>query len=168
MHSTASSWLKRRSDHFARTEFYGPGGADLRMIMTFRDYRQSRESLSASGQMEDNQNQPLITKPTLGAMLEGFQKMAESNRKPSRTAYLALLEAAVSYSRERGGGGESMETLQSFADDGPRFLSEQGETGLGWKLAWCTWQDARSGGIDLGIDGLDLLIKVSLLRTDHR
>jgi hypothetical protein len=161
MHSTASSWLKRRSDHFARTEYYGPGGADLRGIMTYRDYRKSRGELVANEQTYDDET--ILTSNNLVGLLEGFDSMRDSGRKPSRAAYLALLSAAASHSAERAfnRAGESREDFDGLTGTSSTFLSEQGETGLGWKLAWCAWQDARMGDIDLGIEGLDLLIKVN-------
>lgn len=104
-----------------------------------------------------------MTKLTLPALLKGFQGMAQSGRKPSREAYLTLLEAAADYSDKRGFTSDQNTSFELSAneDSTQAFLHEQGETGLGWQLAWCTWQDARLGNIDLGIEGLDLLIKVS-------
>ena len=105
----------------------------------------------------------ILTKKTLPGLLEGFQSMAASGRKPSKEAYLALLEAAAEYSASRGfttDGGKIVETSED-GESVQAFLPEHGETGMGWQLAWCTWQDARLGDIDLGVEGVDLLIKVS-------
>jgi hypothetical protein len=112
----------------------------------------------------DEDDRSTVANNNLPGLLEGFQGMAKSGRKPSREAYLALLDAAADYSMERGNADVASSNERSLEDGEltPEFLQEQGETGLGWQLAWCTWQDARLGDIDLGIEGLDLLIKVSL------
>lgn len=131
--------------------------------MKYRRYRESRDLVMAAEMREDD-GRSVMAKNNLPGLLEGFQGMAKSGRKPSREAYLALLGAAADYSTERCFTDAAPSASQLIADSeaGSDFLEEQGETGLGWQLAWCTWQDARLGDVDLGIEGLDLLIKVSL------
>ncbi|KAJ9093125.1 hypothetical protein QFC19_008468 [Naganishia cerealis] len=53
-------------------------------------------------------------------------------------------------------GGQAQDTI----DSGNRLDGHE-RTGLGWKIAWCAWQDARAGGIDLGTRGFELLLQAS-------
>jgi hypothetical protein len=110
--------------------------------------------------------------------------MTTKQNKPSKTAYYSLMEAAAEYSQVRKGedvpglraalGGDEATASSLHASGlksgiagdvqgvhGLRPDSHEG-TGLGWKIAWSAWADARAGGIDLGARGFELLLQVRL------
>lgn len=120
---------------------------------------------------------------TLPSLLEVYQYMTTKQNKPSKNAYYSLMEAAAEYSQVRKGedapalraalGIEETTTSSLQAglrggiagdnvDSGARLVGHEG-TGLGWKIAWSAWQDARAGGIDLGARGFELLLQVRLI-----
>jgi hypothetical protein len=97
---------------------------------------------------------------TLPSLLSTFSEMTSRSEQPNRQAYLSLLKAASDYSIARGGtGGHEVQGGVEGTLNNP--WKEHGEVGLGWKVAWCAWKDAAEGGIDLGIQGFDLLLRVS-------
>lgn len=120
---------------------------------------------------------------TLPSLLEVYQYMTTKQNKPSKTAYYSLMEAAAEYSQVRKGedvpglraalGGDEATASSLHASGlksgiagdvqgvhGLRPDSHEG-TGLGWKIAWSAWADARAGGIDLGARGFELLLQAS-------
>lgn len=96
---------------------------------------------------------------TLPTLLTTFQSMTEQGQRPTRKAYLELLQAAAEYSNEReavrSDNGKNAESEEMAGGDGD-------ETGLGWKIAWSAWEDARLGGLELGIEAFDLLVKAAM------
>lgn len=107
--------------------------------------------------------------------------MSSNKNAPSKNAFYSLMEAAAEYSRVRNGEdvpelrgklGSSPQdevtpqglsaALDGRADPNPTApaggVSTHERTGLGWKIAWSAWQDARAGGIDLGVRGFELLL----------
>lgn len=98
--------------------------------------------------------------------------MSAQGAQPSKSAYWELMEAAAEYSRGRNGEDlPSLRGAERSEEEGGRGVKgaegAEGEvagherTGLGWKVAWSAWRDARAGGIDLGVRGFELLLEVS-------
>jgi hypothetical protein len=138
--------------------------------MTYRDYKAVREKAGSSNS-SNHSLASIVTENNLPGLLTAYASLASTGRKPSRDAYMALLEAAGAYSVQRAAldqdrNNTRVQTAENTDALDPNlakgFLPEQGMTGLGWKLAWCAWQDARAGDTDLGIEGFDLLLHVRL------
>lgn len=113
-------------------------------------------------------SQVYVTSSNLPGLVTAYRSLADGGRMPTKEAYLALLEAAANYSLDRSNTVISAELkkagvqLDEAEDLTGGLLQEQGSTALGWKLAWYTWEDARRGGIDLGSEGFDYLLRVSI------
>ncbi|KAJ9125186.1 hypothetical protein QFC22_000140 [Naganishia vaughanmartiniae] len=105
--------------------------------------------------------------------------MSTKHNKPSINAYLSLMEAAAEYSQVRKGedvpglrqalgetatstaaGSRLKGAAAGDVGHGLKLGGHEG-TGLGWKIAWSAWADARAGGIDLGARGFELLLLAS-------
>lgn len=190
IHSTALLGQKPRKDRDARKEFWGPGGVNetQRGLVTFREYAERRETeknrlagspklssasgsfpFSTSSALSASLGQSAYVSRNLPSLLETFRSMSERNQRPTRTAYLELLRAAANYSHERSFKMQSKDEIANDASTAS-LLSQQdadvfkthGEVGLGWKIAWSAWEDARLGGQDLGIEAFDLLIRAAM------
>lgn len=125
---------------------------------------------------------------TLPSLLQVFQYMSTKHNAPSKNAYYSLMEAAAEYSRVRNGedvpelreklahlsqdhvtphdlaaalSGRADPTPGTGTDIGGGGAPTHERTGLGWKIAWSAWQDARNGGLDLGARGFELLLEAA-------
>ncbi len=84
--------------------------------------------------------------------METLAQLRDENRKPTAAGYLAIMGAALDYAERRG---------NTLANGKGRGELQSSNEGLGWHIALSAWEDAKRGGIDLGSDGLHLLMKVS-------
>lgn len=171
LHSDARALQISRSDHLARAEYFSSEaaagltkqGGSLRSALSFQAYKATRDA----GRPADVPLDGRIP-TTLPSLLHVFQYMSAQRQAPSKSAYYSLIEAAAEYSRRRN--GEDVPALWDREGEGEgavgvgKGASEVGKherTGLGWKIAWSAWRDARAGGIDLGVRGFELLLEVS-------
>lgn len=89
---------------------------------------------------------------------------------PTREDYLDALRAAVDYAARRGptalAVGHKVDPVDPAVHEveykraAEREVADTagGKEGLGWKLALGLYEDARASGIDLGIEGFDMLL----------
>ncbi|KAJ9108834.1 hypothetical protein QFC21_000154 [Naganishia friedmannii] len=184
IHSTAGPGLAMpRGDKYARTEFYSSGQPKeelARARLPLDRYREKRDAQRPATVQLDG-----LIPTTLPSLLEVYQYMTSKQNKPSKNAYYSLMEAAAEYSQVRKGEDVPLlraalgpETAASSSlqaglrrglagdsiDPGLRLDGHEG-TGLGWKIAWSAWADARAGGIDLGARGFELLLQASKPHT---
>ena len=91
---------------------------------------------------------------------------------PTREDYLEALRAAADYSSRRQGTAlatgldvkpvdpEAEETILR-ATQKAAMETAPGKEGLGWKLTLGLYEDARAAGFDLGVEGMDALLRAA-------
>ncbi|GHJ85611.1 hypothetical protein NliqN6_2013 [Naganishia liquefaciens] len=169
VHSTPPRAATPRRDQLARVEYFQAGvpqrGNPLRDTknITFDAYKHRRD-LDRPADIELDGRIPT----TLPSLIKVFAYMKARGTSPSKSAYWALIEAAAEYSRTRQ--GEDVPWLWEEQAERDLPVSRGGEqggvaaherTGLGWKIAWSAWTDARAGGIDLGVRGYETLLEAA-------
>lgn len=98
------------------------------------------------------------TEEDLPILLETLQNFKSHSRRPTDTAYEAVLRCSTDYTLRRGGGGamgRNGVTEESDLDD-----PDASPDGLGWHLALAALRDAEKGGVDLGVGGMEQLLRV--------
>lgn len=138
--------------------------------MSFQAYSEERKSeLGDEPRVPMYRNGKTSTDASSGTMpladlIKGLQEMSEEGRQPTKDAYLKLMTSAVWHARNRETASNSGFPYGELAEEkiASPFLQAHGTPSLGWKIALCAWEDARKGGIDLGMDGFELLMKAAL------
>lgn len=162
---TFGEYAKRREAAGSRREMMADIRAQLASTSAsaaFSTSTRSSASTSQRGGSSGSYRREDVVHTTLPALLTTFESMTKQGQRPTRKAYLELLQAAAEYSNER----EAVRTGSGDNTDGHPSLSGSGgsgnDTGLGWKIAWSAWEDARLGGLELGIEAFDLLVKAAM------
>lgn len=157
IHASPVPAAQPRQDQLARVEYFQAVPTSVRSNVTFSAYKHRRDA-SRPADVELDGRIPT----TLPSLVKVFGYMKARGEQPSKSAYWAIMEAAAEYSRVRQ--GEDVPALWAeVTDAGVKGKAMEGHerTGLGWKIAWSAWTDARAGGIDLGVRGYEILLEVS-------
>nr|XP_031864431.1 uncharacterized protein CI109_000345 [Kwoniella shandongensis]KAA5531503.1 hypothetical protein CI109_000345 [Kwoniella shandongensis] len=85
------------------------------------------------------------TTQSLPTLLKTLSDLKSKSRRPTPSAYITIIKAAGDYALGRN------------ASDGDET------EGLGWQVAMAAWDDAKRGGIDLGTDGIESLMRFSVI-----
>ncbi len=88
--------------------------------------------------------------------MQTLLKLKIQSRRPTGTAYHAVLRCVTEYTLRRGGGSGRSGTAGESNEDGVDFRPE----GVGWHLAMAALRDAEAGGVDLGVEGFEQLMRV--------
>lgn len=159
IHASPVPAAQPRQDQLARVEYFQAVPTSVRSHVTFEAYKHRRDS-SRPADVELDGRIPT----TLPSLIKVFGYMKARGEQPSKSAYWAIMEAAAEYSRVRQGEDVPAlwaEVVTGAAVKGKAAAMEGHErTGLGWKIAWSAWTDARAGGIDLGVRGFEILLEV--------
>ncbi|WVR06552.1 hypothetical protein IAU60_003583 [Kwoniella sp. DSM 27419] len=84
---------------------------------------------------------------SLPLLLRDLAAFKAQSRKPKASAYIAIIQAAGDFALSRSNEGDESENL-------------------GWQVAIAAWNDAELGGMNLGKEGLDALLRMVLLLND--
>ncbi|WWD18700.1 hypothetical protein CI109_103154 [Kwoniella shandongensis] len=87
------------------------------------------------------------TTQSLPTLLKTLSDLKSKSRRPTPSAYITIIKAAGDYALGRN------------ASDGDET------EGLGWQVAMAAWDDAKRGGIDLGTDGIESLMRLHGVET---
>ncbi|GMK53996.1 hypothetical protein CspeluHIS016_0105820 [Cutaneotrichosporon spelunceum] len=91
---------------------------------------------------------PVVPPNNLAQLLNTFATLKAEGRKPTAAAYTTLIKEAANYGTRRGNNAGA------------------GELSLGFEIALGAMRDADAGGIELGIESLNELLRFSILHPE--
>lgn len=89
---------------------------------------------------------PVVPPNNLAQLLNTFATLKAEGRKPTAAAYNMLIKEAANYGTRRGSNAKA------------------GEFSLGFEIALGAMRDAEAGGIELGTEALNELLRVRYFR----
>ncbi|WVQ96342.1 hypothetical protein IAU59_003446 [Kwoniella sp. CBS 9459] len=81
---------------------------------------------------------------SLPELLKTLTDLKSQSRRPRPAAYIAVIKAAGDFSLSRSSEGDEAENL-------------------GWQVALAAWEDAKKGGLDLGSEGFESLLRFTVI-----
>ncbi|WVF68838.1 hypothetical protein IAT40_003611 [Kwoniella sp. CBS 6097] len=81
---------------------------------------------------------------SLPELFKTLTELKAANRRPRPAAYIAVIKAAGDFSLSRSSEGDEAENL-------------------GWQVALAAWEDAKKGGLDLGSEGFESLLRFTVI-----
>ncbi|OCF37281.1 hypothetical protein I317_06872 [Kwoniella heveanensis CBS 569] len=81
---------------------------------------------------------------SLPELLKKLTDLKGQSRRPRPAAYIAVIKAAGDFSLSRSSEGNESENL-------------------GWQVALAAWEDAKKGGLDLGSEGFESLLRFTVI-----
>jgi pentatricopeptide repeat protein len=91
---------------------------------------------------------PVVPPNNLAQLLTTFATLKAEGRKPTAAAYNTLIKEAANYGTRRGSNAQA------------------GEFSLGFEIALGAMRDAEAGGIELGIEALNELLRFSVVHPE--